>query len=303
VHFVYNRPFHTQQVLNSLAANDEAGESTLYVFCDGPKIDASEEELQSIDRTRDIVKREVRFKDIFISEKDLNVGLANSIIGGVTEVINKYDKAIVLEDDLIVSPFFLYYMNDSLVRYEHNSKVGQIGACNFFACGSKYPSTFFTPIPDCLGWATWKNRWDFYDVDAVSLLKQLEDKNLTYRFNLYEAYDMVGLIKMHIEGKVNSWAIRWQAVCIINDWLTLYPNPSFTNHIESKNATHANINITPPICSKKPKFKTIDVKEISTVIDAMKKGYAGTGDYYGNTKKTSRNSIVRIILKKLKVIM
>ena len=282
--FVYNRPWHTLQLLNSLAANDESKKSLLYIYCDGAKEGDNEEIVVKINETRAIARNENRFKDVIVIEQYKNKGLVHSIIDGVTEVINKHDKVIVLEDDLVLSPYFLYYMNDSLTRYENNNKVGQIGACNFFACGVKYPTTFFITMPDCWGWATWKNRWKKFNSDAKQLLGQLMKNDLMYKFNAYGSYDMQSMLLAQINGIGTSWAVRWTAVCVLNDWLTLYPNPSVTNHIESNNATNANINIIPPLCMIKPNFETVEVKEIITVIKAMKRGYEGSGDFYGNFK-------------------
>lgn len=282
--FVYNRPLHAEQTLNALMQNDLAGESILYIYSDGAKEYATPEDLLKIQEVRKLIRSKNWCKEVHIIESEKNKGLADSIIEGVTTVVNQFGKIIVLEDDLIVSPFFLHYMNDSLSRYENNVRVGQIGACNFFACNSKFPDTFFIPIPDCLGWGTWKNRWNHFVEDAGELLKLLKENNLLYRFNVYGSHDMEGLLKMQIEGKVSSWAIRWQAVCILNDWLTLYPNPSMTNHIGSSDATHSAESILPPLNDVRQEFITIDTVEIPDVIAALKSGYAGTSDYNGNLK-------------------
>lgn len=294
--FAYNRPISTANLLNSLAANSESRDSLLYIFCDGPKSNASEDECERISKVRLLVKMESRFKEIIIFESCVNKGLAKSVLEGVTKVINQHGKVIVVEDDLIVSKFFLLYMNDSLDRYETQKRVGQIGACNFFACDSRFPKTFFTAIPDCLGWATWADRWEAFDTDPLALLQKLQKSGLTNRFNVYDSYDMMKMLEMQIEGKVDSWAIRWQAVCVLNNWLTLYPNPSFSNHIASTEATHANINILPPLCMAKPKFYTQKVKENRRVIAAMREGYKKIGAI-GNINKTSKKSSVRSIIE------
>jgi hypothetical protein len=282
--FAYNRPFHTTQVLNSLAHNKESKETLLYIICDGPRVNASSEDKEQIKKVINIAKAENRFEKTIVIERETNMGLASSIIDGVTNLLDKHETIIVLEDDLIVSPYFLCYMNDSLVRYQGNLRVGQIGACNMFACGEKFPQFFFLPMPDCLGWATWKNRWDHFTGDAKHLLEQLRRNKLIYKFNVYGSYGMKGMLVDQIKGKGTSWAVRWAAVCVLNDWLILYPNPSFTNHIASINATNASMNILPPLCMTEPDFKTVETIEIKEVIKAMQKGYAGTGDFYGNYK-------------------
>jgi hypothetical protein len=146
------------------------------------------------------------------------------------------------------------------------------------------------------GWATWKNRWDHFNPDAKELLTKLHEKKLIKKFNAYGSYDMIGMLNDQIEGRVSSWAIRWQAVCVLNNWLTLYPNPSFSNHIESKDATHANKNITPPLCNILPVLTTVPVEEIPLVIEAMKKGYSNTGDYFGNFNKQGLKKRIKNLL-------
>ncbi|MDQ6472073.1 sugar transferase [Flavobacterium sp. LHD-80] len=295
--FTYNRPFHTQQVLNSLAQNGEAKHSILYVFCDGAKTSAVDEDFLKIEAVRALVVAENRFKKVIIKIQPENKGLANSIIEGVTEVLNNHGKVIVLEDDLVISPVFLAYMNDSLDRYEKNLKVGQIGACNFFACGKKYPNYFFVPLPDCWGWATWKDRWQCFNPNVDDLIKQLEeDEAKRDVFNAYGAYDFMNMLNLQKQGKVDSWAIRWQAVCVLKGWLTLYPNLSMTNHKESNEATHANVNITPPMNFSSSNFYTIEVEEINKVITAFKLGYSGKGNYHGKEKK-------ELVIKKIKRII
>ncbi|WP_281637397.1 hypothetical protein [Flavobacterium marginilacus] len=294
--FTYNRPLHTQQVLDSLSKNAEAKDSILYIYCDGLKHNPADEDLNKIDAVRTIIKNENRFKQIITVIAEENKGLENSIIDGVTNVINTHGKVIVLEDDLIVSPFFIAYMNDSLDRYENNLEVGQIGACNFFACGKNYPNYFFVPLPDCWGWATWKNRWDFFNpnIEELSLeLNKNEDK--AYVFNAYGAFDFMGMLYDQIKNKSTSWDVRWQAVCVLKGWLTLYPNLSMSNHIESEDATHVNKNIIPPMVTTAPVFYSVDVKEVSKVIKAFKLGYSKKGDYFGRRKKkTTKEKIRRV---------
>ena len=283
--FAFKRPRETKALLDSLTMNAEAKDSLLYIYCDGAKVDELQESIENIAAVRQIAHAEKRFQQVIVVEQSSNKGLAKSIIDGVSEIINKHDKVIVLEDDLILSPYFLYFMNDSLTRYAADPKVGSIGACNFFACGKSYPKQFFITMPDCWGWATWKDRWAQFEPDPASLHGMLKQKNLVDKFNAYGSYDMESLLLDQVNGNGNSWAVQWTAVSITNDWLSLYPNPSLTHHIESKDATNAWFNITPPLMDSKPELYTVPVIEIPAVVEAMKKGYSGKGDYYGRIKK------------------
>jgi hypothetical protein len=293
--FVFRRPAHTRQVLDSLAANREAADSTLYVFCDGAKQGASEDDLLDIGKVRQIVRAENRFAQTIIIERDRNAGLANSIISGVTQIVERHGTVIVVEDDLIVSPFFLKYMNQSLGRYQDNPRVGQIGACNFFACGPRYPQSFFIPIPDCWGWGTWRDRWQHFEPNAVELLAKLEQSGRMRRFNVDGAYPMERMLRNQIDGKVDSWAIRWQAVCVLHDWWTLYPNPSMSNHVESLKNTHTPVNILPPIQTVDTPRGPTAVIEDPAILRAMRRGYAGVSHFDGSFNFTAGRAWLRYV--------
>ena len=248
--FVYNRPENTQRTLNALSENAEAKSSILYIFCDGPKENADTFQLEKIHKVRQICQAESRFKEVKIVEREKNFGLAPSIIQGVTDIVNKHGEIIVLEDDILTSRYFLKYMNDSLKLYKEEKKVISIGACNYFVSGNSNPSTFFIPIPDCLGWATWSDRWSLFELSSEKLLSALIEKNKIEKFNLYGFYNFGGMLQDQAKGKVSSWAVRWQALAYLNDMIALYPNPSVTQHIESDESTHApGLNITPPLLS------------------------------------------------------
>jgi hypothetical protein len=298
--FTYNRPIHTQNILDSLALCNEAKDSVLYIFCDGAKENVDEIGLKKIEEVRKIVYSENRFKEVVVTIQEKNKGLSASIISGVTQVINEYGKIIVLEDDFKISPFFLEYMNDGLVRYQDNKSVAEIGGCNTFACGDKFPKYFVSPMAETLGWATWKNRWDFFNGDSIYLYNKINERGLAYKFNAYGSYDMMGMLLDQIFGKVNSWAIRWQAIMVLNNWYCIHANISYTQHIESFDATHATVNILPPLQLSKPVFETIEIKENENVIKALKGGYSGKSDYYGKFKS---KYFKRRIKKKIKKVL
>ena len=173
--FVYNRLEHTKRVIEALQKNVLASESDLIIFSDGPK---HEKDVKKIDEVRKYLKTIDGFKSIEIFEKENNLGLSNSIISGVTEVVNRYGKIIVLEDDLVVSPYFLEFMNNALVKYENEEKVISIHGY-IYPIKNKLPETFFIKGADCWGWATWKRGWDLFEPNGQKLLDELLNKNLT----------------------------------------------------------------------------------------------------------------------------
>ena len=227
--FTYNRPWHMFQVLDALANNELAKESVLYIYCDGQKKESTKEEILMIEEVRGIAKNENRFKEVLVIEQEENRGLANSIITGVSEVINKHGSIIVLEDDIIPSVGFLKYMNDALLLYSNEEKVGCIHAWNYNLDSSNYAElTFFLKGADCWGWATWKRAWDLFNPSATELLANIESTNVQYEF--------VEMLKNQIKGSINSWAIRWHASLFLFGKYCLQPTRPIVKNIGFDNS-------------------------------------------------------------------
>ncbi len=235
--FVYNRPEHTRKTVEALVKNTLAIESELSIFSDAPRRSLDEdgqakdeESKNKILEVREYLKTISGFKKVEIVERDENMGLAKSIISGVTEIINKYGKIIVLEDDLVTSPYFLEYMNGALDLYENNEKVISIHGY-IYPIKKKLPETFFLKNPSCWGWATWKRGWDLFEPDGEKLMKKMEEKSLIKKFNFENTFHYFDMLKRQTEGKNNSWAVRWYASAFLKDKLTLYPGKSLINNI------------------------------------------------------------------------
>jgi hypothetical protein len=229
--FVYNRPDHTRQVLEALTENPEAINSRLYIYADGPPAAAMEADIAKIDRVRTVINSKRWCGDVTIIESKVNKGLSKSIIEGVTEVVNRHGKVIVLEDDIVPGPVFLDYMNDGLQKFEDNEKVMSISSYNYFAVSPKIPEVFFLYLNDCWGWATWKRGWKLFESDANRLIHAIESKKLTEQFNFGGAYDYLAMLKGVAAGNVDSWAIRWYASGLIHGKLSLYPKISMVKNI------------------------------------------------------------------------
>lgn len=233
--FVYNRPWHTKQTLEALMQNELADVSTLYIFCDGPKPDASEGNLNYIKEVRAVIREKQWCKEVIIVERLENLGLANSVIQGVTEVIEKHRNVIVLEDDIVTGTYFLKFMNDGLNIYEKEEKV-------FGISGYKYPSiseikekTYFLPIGSSWGYATWANRWNKVNFNGRELLDTIDRNNLKNKMNFGE-YQFYQMLKDQIEGRNDSWAIRFYSSMFLMNGFFLYPNISLVENIGFDNS-------------------------------------------------------------------
>jgi len=225
--FVYNRPYHTQRVINSLISNHDAAYSELIVYSDGIK---DQSDRYNVRKVRNIVKAIQGFKSIEIIVRKENFGLSRSIISGVGEVLRQNKKIIVLEDDMIVSPYFLKYMNDGLNFYEKENRVISIHGYKLPLSG-KLKDNFFLRGADCWGWATWKRGWELFRSNGKEMLKELESKSLTRVFDFDDTNPYTKMLHDQINGKIDSWAIRWHASAFLADKLTLYPSKSLVRNI------------------------------------------------------------------------
>lgn len=268
--FVYNRPEHTQKTIEALLKNGLASQSELFIFSDAPK---NEKAKEGVEKVRAFIKSISGFKNITILEREENFGLAKSIIAGVTDIVNKYGRIIVLEDDLITSPYFLKYMNEALDMYEQEEKVISIHGY-IYPVKYQLPETFFIKGADCWGWATWKRGWDLFESDGLKLLNELRTKNLTREFDLSGAYPYTQMLQGQIRGLNNSWAIRWHASAFLKNKYTLYPGRSLiTNAGLDNSGTHTgNVNILRGVLSITPiKLKRIDIKINPDNLNIIKK--------------------------------
>ncbi len=237
--FVYNRPEHAKKTIEALKKNKFAKESELFIFSDGPK---KQEDTFKVKEVREYLKTISGFKSMKIVERQENLGLAKSIIGGVTEVVNRYGRIIVLEDDLITSPYFLKYMNEALDLYENEEKIISIHGY-VYPIKQKLPETFLLKGADCWGWATWKRGWDLFETDGRKLLAELKERKLTKEFDFDNSYPYTQMLEGQINGFNNSWAVCWYASAFLKEKLTLYPGESLIRNYGFDNSgTHSGNN-------------------------------------------------------------
>ena len=225
--FTYNRPVHTRQTIDALLKNEYASESDLIIFSDAPKNDVAEERVR---QTRIYLKGITGFRSIKIIERTENMGLAANIIDGVTQVVNEYGRIIVLEDDLLTSPYFLRYMNEALSMYEHVDEVISVHGYVYPVKKKLLPENFFLIHTDSLGWGTWKDKWVYFNPNGEELLRQLVQRGLLRQFNFDGSYNFARMLKRQTRGRNDSWAIRWYASAFLENKLSLFPGRSLVFH-------------------------------------------------------------------------
>ena len=233
--FAYRRPRHLEAVLAALARNDLAEQTPLHVFCDGPKEDSHREGVAEV---RALARAARGFARVQVVEREANAGLARSIIEGVTTTVATNGRVIVVEDDLVTSPYFLRYMNDGLAHYATSSEVASIHAYAF-PVRTPLPETFFLRGSDCWGWATWARAWKVFEPDGTKLLAALRSQGLTRLFDFDGTYGYTRMLEDQIAGRNDSWAVRWYASAFLTGMLTLYPGRSLVRNIGNEGSgTH-----------------------------------------------------------------
>jgi len=234
--FVYNRPLHTRQTVEALQRNDLACETALHLFSDGPRTPSA---APAVEAVRRYLRGIQGFRRVTIVERPTNLGLSQSIIQGVTEVVGDRGRVIVLEDDLVTSPHFLRFMNAGLDLYEQEEKVISIHG-HMYPLGIRLPETFFLRGADCWGWATWKRGWDLFEPDGRKLQAQLRRRGLERAFDLDGACPYTRMLADQIAGRNDSWGILWHASAFLNDRLSLNPARSVVLNIgDDHSGTHS----------------------------------------------------------------
>jgi hypothetical protein len=237
--FVYNRPQHTERTLKYLQQNEIAAESRLFIFSDAAKTPDDEEKVKEV---RALLKTAEGFRKIEIVERKVNLGLAASVIAGVSQLVKDYKQVIVFEDDLISSPHTLTYFNEALTRYRNEDRVMHIGAYMYPLKGDTLPETFFYRAATSWGWATWDRAWTHFEPNIDTLMAQFDGKKIK-AFSIDNTMNFWKQMLDFKNGKNDSWAIRWYASIFLKDGLTLNPSKSLVNNIgHDGTGIHSGIN-------------------------------------------------------------
>ena len=233
--FVYNRPWHTEQTLEALAKNHLADQSHLFIYADGLKENVSEEEERKHAQVKELIQGRQWCKEVTVVEREENWGLADNIVDGVTKVVNKYGRVIVLEDDIVTSRGFLQYMNDALELYKDEEQVMHISGY-MFPVDKELPPTFFYNTASCWGWGTWQRSWKHYNKDSKYLAGEIRRRDMINAFDIEGVYPFYRSLLDNIEGRLKTWAVRWYASFFLRNGYALHPYPSLTNNIGNDNS-------------------------------------------------------------------
>lgn len=233
--FVYNRPKHTKTMLDTLMNCLLIKKSKVYFFVDGPKKQEDKENIKKVIRILNKFKKEHKKTTIKISKK--NLGTYLNIIDGITKTFEKHKKIIVLEDDLKLKKNYLLFMNQALNKYSNKKRILQISGYAY-PIKTKNKDTYFLNLTSCWGWGTWNDRWLKFskflnsEKKISKVYNQLNsNKDMQYRFNIYNSYNYFNFLKKQINSNFNSWGVLYYLYSFKNKSLNLFPALSLVENI------------------------------------------------------------------------
>ena len=228
--FVFKRYDTTKQMLEALTVCPECAESDIYVFMDAAR---NNDEIEEVKRVRALFDNIQGFRNVYTFPASTNKGLANSIIDGVTIVLEDNDDVIVLEDDLVVSSDFLSFMNNALNAYRTRPDIWSISGYTpqlKVLEGDDKNGVFLVPRAQCWGWATWRDRWQKVDWNISDFQELKRSKTAQKQFN-QGGDDLFRTLEMERRKRIESWAVRWAYAASKNKTYTVNPMQSKVQNI------------------------------------------------------------------------
>ena len=234
--FVYKRYQTTKLMLESLLRCPECAESDLYVFMDEARND---DEAEQVEKVRALFDNLEGFKAIHPYPARMNKGMAKSVIDGVTTVLGMHDSVIVIEDDLVVSPDFLTFMNAAIETYRYREDIWSIsGYTPDLPILKSRPAqdVFLVPRAQCWGWATWADRWETVDWKVGDFNFLARNRKRRKAFNR-GGNDLFRTLEMERRERIESWAVRWAYAASKRKKWTVNPMLSKVQNIGLKSST------------------------------------------------------------------
>lgn len=281
VMFVYNRADHLKKTYDALSKCQEAKETDLFIFSDGPKTEEAIAQVKEVRNLLEGIEKKSDFKSVNVRASIENKGLAKSIINGVSEFLEEYGKVIVIEDDSVASPYFLSFMNESLKIYEKDENIGAIaGYTPQFDYPADFQDDIFVAYRSCsCAWATWKDRWIGVDWNLENIDEFYRNPQLIKKLNSNGADRFIRLYRQ-TKGNGSSWSVRFGAHLVKNNQMTVYPRYSYIENVGcDASGTHSKVEDAEKMkvdMSKAIESPMLILPEINEEIQKiMKKHYSG----------------------------
>ena len=224
--FGFNRPEHLRECLKSLERCEGFEKQVGYIFIDGPR---NSSEASKVNEVISVAREFANIHSFELILREENLGLAKSVRSGIDMVFEKFDRIIVIEDDLILAVGFLNFINLGLEKYFSETKVASISGYQYPLSEALQKISFLRGA-DCWGWGTWKNRWEAINFKGSELLEQIYASDLIQELNLNGSVDYEDMLIKYCNSEIDSWAVPWHVSNFLQNKLTLYPSLSYVSN-------------------------------------------------------------------------
>ncbi len=227
--FAYNRIGGLKNLIKDIKKNKNFKLYEYYFFIDYPK--------QKINLSKNlkiikIIEDFKNFAKIKIVKRKKNFGLNKNILDGINSIKKKYKKFIILEDDLRISNFYLYYMQSLLDKYENHDKIYTITGYNYpkkiFKLNLNKFSNYLSKRPNSWAWGSWSKKWSKVSFEDKVFREIYSNKSKMKIISKY-GEDLKYILRDTLNNKINSWAIKWTVYHILNNKFCIYPVKSLVN--------------------------------------------------------------------------
>ena len=226
--FAFKRLDLLKKTLAAAARSNGFTETPIHIFSDGPNAD-SPSDSREVAALREWANKWSANHGAIVHEAITNQGLRRSIVGGVTEVLSSCDRVVVLEEDIIVSRWFLEFMNDALEALKERPDIFQVSGY-FVPTARRLPDTGLLRVPGSWGWGTWRRAWQWYRDDVAALLEEVRHSDPA-AFDFGGAYSHLDALERNANGTLDTWLVRWYASIFLRNGLCVYPGKSLTRNI------------------------------------------------------------------------
>jgi hypothetical protein len=289
--FAYKRPEELRRCLESLESNSGANNHKLYIIIDGPK---SDEDKDLVKECQLVASEIWNFEEVLVSKSSSNSGLSNSIKKGLQDIFVTHERAIIVEDDLVLHTKFLEFMSQGLMVYAKDLTVASVQG--FSLIEREDGNAYFLPGADCWGWATWRDRWNRVTWDSKFNLEKIKSSNLEKSFNYENSYNFTKLLELNTQEKIDSWAIDWQASMFLQRRLSLYPPFNLVQN-EGEGSSSTNTKTIskglPVLSGKSDWYMPTEVTVIPVIYASVVMAYS---------RFIQKNRFIRTVLRKIKAI-
>lgn len=227
----YDRIEHLKRTITSLRSNIYAEQTDLFVASDYQR---TESEADKVAAVRTYLKSVDGFKSVTVFERETNFGVVENSNSALRFIFERYDRFIIMNDDLVTAPGFLKFTNEALDKYGNNEMIFSVtGYCPPIRIPSTYPyDAFFLARMSAWGCAMTKERYD--SVREISR-KEYDDfvanKHLSRAFVNGGGDDLLPMLKKVACGSLEAWDVRCMYTQFMKNQYTIYPTQSLILNI------------------------------------------------------------------------